>query len=74
VEIELSDEEIVISHTLNMAIPIFEAIYGKYFQALFLFDNAISHSIFGSNALQVQHMNLEPGRKQLHLRDDGSRR
>jgi len=50
----------IISHTLNTGIKIFEAVYPGY-KALFLFDNASSHSSFAEDALRVQNMNLGSG-------------
>ncbi|RPB01925.1 hypothetical protein L873DRAFT_1884324 [Choiromyces venosus 120613-1] len=37
-------------------------------QALFLFNNATSHSAYSKDALRACAMNLCPGRKQAHLR------
>ena len=59
--------EDVISHTRDIAIPIFEAVFPGY-QALFLFDNARSHASYAEDALLVQNMNLGPGGEQKHLR------
>jgi len=38
------------------------------YQAFCLFDNATSHSAFEEDALRVQDMNLDPGRKQSRMR------
>ena len=57
----------IVQQVTETVIPIFKAIYPGY-QALFLFDNATSHSAFAEDALRVQHMNLDPGGKQSKMR------
>ena len=47
--------------------PIFNTLYPGY-EALFLFDNSDGHAAFSSDALRVQHMNLNPGGQQNVLR------
>jgi hypothetical protein len=59
--------EDVISHTRDIAIPMFETVFPGY-QALFLFDNARSHASYAEDALLVQNMNLGPGGEQNRLR------
>ncbi|RPB02023.1 hypothetical protein L873DRAFT_573273 [Choiromyces venosus 120613-1] len=46
----------------------FEAVYPGY-KALFLFDNASSHSSFAEDALRVQNMNLSGGGEQATMRN-----
>ena len=48
------------------ALPIAEALYSGY-KLLFMFDNVTSHAIYAKNALQVAHMNKDPGGQQLFL-------
>jgi len=59
----------MVDHTVNVAIPIFNAAFPGC-QALFLFDNASSHSSYADDALRVENMNLKPGGKQGWLRDN----
>ena len=47
--------------------PIGEALYSGY-KLFLLFNNAITYSIYTSNALQVTHMNKESGGQQFFLR------
>jgi hypothetical protein len=61
------EAEDVIRHTVDVAVPMFEATFPGY-QALFLFDNASSHAAYADDALLVQHMNLAPGGEQKRLR------
>jgi len=58
----------IISHTLDTAVKMFEAVYPGY-KALFLFDNASSHSSFAEDALRVQNMNLSGGGDQPAMRN-----
>ncbi|RPA94627.1 hypothetical protein L873DRAFT_1837574 [Choiromyces venosus 120613-1] len=60
--------EDIISHTLDTGIKMFEAVYPGY-KALFLFDNASSHSSFAEDALRVQNMNLSGGGEQATMRN-----
>jgi len=57
----------IIQQVTETIIPMFKVVYPGY-QALFLFDNATSHSAFGEDALRVQDMNLDPGGKQSRMR------
>src|SRR5436190_1431014 len=57
----------MIEHTISTAISIFNTLYPGY-EALFLFDNSAGHAAFTSDALRVQHMNLNPGGQQNVLR------
>jgi len=57
----------IIQQVTETIIPMFKVVYSGY-QALFLFDNATSHSAFAEDALRVQHMNLDPGGKQSRMR------
>ena len=50
------------------ALPIAQALYPGY-SLLFLFDNATSHSVYKSDALQVKNMEKGPGGKQSFIRD-----
>ena len=52
---------------LRLAIPIFESAFPGC-QALFLFDNATSHSAYTADALRASSMNLRPGGAQQPLR------
>ena len=60
--------ENVIDHTINCALKMFQAVYPGY-RALFLYDNASSHSSYATDALRVQSMNLGAGGDQAILRD-----
>lgn len=62
---------------VNKALPIAEAFYPGY-SLLFLFDNAISHSVYAQNALRTAQMDKGIGGQQPWLRDgwyeiDGAR-
>lgn len=50
------------------ALPIAEALYPGY-SLLFLFDNATSHSIYSTDALQAKNMSKGSGGKQAFLRN-----
>ncbi len=52
----------LIKQVVERAIPIFEACFLGC-QALFAFDNALSHATFLANALIVKCMNLNLGEK-----------
>ena len=58
----------VIDHTVNCALKIFQAVCPGY-RALYLYDNASSHSSYATEALRVQSMNLGAGGDQPLLRD-----
>lgn len=60
--------ERLLKQVVKKAMPIGEALYLGY-QLLFLFDNATSHLIFASNALQVGEMNKSIEGQQKFLRD-----
>lgn len=51
---------------INKALSIVEAFYLKYI-LFFLFDNAISHSIYTKNKLQVKNINKRYRKKQFIL-------
>ena len=53
----------MVDHTVNAAIPIFNAAFPSC-QAMFLFDNASSHSSYVADALRAENMNLPPDSKQ----------
>jgi len=57
----------LIDHLSNIVIPIFKTTF-PHTQVLFLCDHAISHTA-EPDALQVSHMNMDPGGKQPYLRD-----
>ena len=59
----------MVDHTVKVAVPIFNAAFHSC-QAVFLIDNALKHSSYAANALQVGKMNLHPGDKQGVLRKD----
>jgi len=61
------DGDQLVDQVLKLAISIFESAFPGC-QALFLFDNATSHSAYSDNALQACMMNLRPGRGQALLR------
>ena len=61
-----STEEHLLDQIINKALPIAESLYPGY-KLLFMFDNAISHSIYAKNALQFAQMNKEQGGQQLFL-------
>jgi len=56
-----------VEQVLKIGIPIFETAFPGC-EALFLFDNATSHSAYASNALRASAMNLCPGGEQVALR------
>jgi len=58
----------IISYTLDTAVKMFKAVFPGY-KALFLFDNASSHSSFAEDALRVQNMNLSGGGDQPAMRN-----
>lgn len=60
--------EHLLKQVVEKALPIGEALYPGY-QLLFLFDNATSHSVYASDALQVDEMNKGIGGQQRYLRD-----
>ena len=53
---------------VDKAIDIFEAKYLDA-QALLIFDNAPSHKKYAADALNADHMNVNPGGKQVVMRD-----
>lgn len=62
---------------VSKALPIVELLYLGY-SLLFLFDNAISHSVYAQNALRTAQMNKRVGGQQPWLREgwferDGAR-
>ncbi|RPB03790.1 hypothetical protein L873DRAFT_1760223 [Choiromyces venosus 120613-1] len=59
----------LVDQVLKLAIPVFESLFPGC-QALFLFDNAMSHAAYSKDALRVSSMNLlvHPGGGQAHLR------
>ena len=61
------DGDQLVDQVLKLAIPIFEAAFPDC-QALFLFDNATTHSAYSKNALRASTMNLRfgCGQAQLH--------
>ena len=61
------DGDQLVEQVLKLVIPVFEAAFPGC-QALFLFDNATSHSAYSHDALRACMMNLRPGGKQAHLR------
>ncbi len=54
---------------MKKALHIEEVLYPGY-KSLFLFDNATSHSIYASDALQVVNMNKRPRSQQPYLKAD----
>lgn len=52
---------------ISKALPIAKALYPGYL-LMFLFDNAISHSVYAKDALQVSDMNKGSRSKQSYLR------
>ena len=57
------EAEDVVRHTLDIAIPMFEAVFPGY-QALFLFYNAQNHALYANDAFLVRKMNLGLGGEQ----------
>lgn len=53
----------LLKQVVDKAMRIGEALYLGY-QLLFLFDNATSHSVFASDALQIDEMNKGRGAQQ----------
>lgn len=53
---------------INKALPIVETFYLGY-SYLFLFDNAISHSVYAENELCIRRMNKKSSGKQVWLRN-----
>ena len=60
------DGDQLVDQVLKLAIPIFEVAFPGC-QALFLFDNATSHSAYTKDALRASTMNLRPGGAQAQL-------
>jgi hypothetical protein len=60
------DGDQLVDQVLQLAIPIFEVAFPDC-QALFLFDNATSHSAYTKDALRASAMNLRPGGGQAKL-------
>ncbi|PKY59599.1 hypothetical protein RhiirA4_430523 [Rhizophagus irregularis] len=58
----------LLEQIVNRAIPIFEKTHPGAI-AVFAFDNSSSHGKYADNALNANHMNLNPGGKQAKLRD-----
>lgn len=52
--------EHLLDQIVKKTLPIEEVLYSGY-ALLFLFDNAISHSIYAQDAFQVAHMNKRAG-------------
>ena len=61
------DGDQLVEQVLKLAIPVFESAFPGC-QALFLFDNATSHSVYSSDVLRACMMNLLPGGGQAVLR------
>ncbi len=49
---------------MEKALPIAEALHPQY-SILFMFDNAIGHSVYAEDALCARKMNKRPGSKQI---------
>ncbi|RPB01334.1 hypothetical protein L873DRAFT_1891334 [Choiromyces venosus 120613-1] len=60
------DSDQLVDQVMKLAIPIFEVAFPGY-QALFLFDNATSHSAYTKDALRASAMNLHLGGGQAQL-------
>lgn len=60
--------EHLLKQVVKKAMPIKKALYPGY-QLLFLFDNATSHLVFASDALQVDEINKGTGGQQKFLRN-----
>ena len=58
----------MINQPIKYALKMFQAVYPGY-RALFLYDNASSHSSYATDALRVHSMNLGAGGNQAILRD-----
>ena len=66
------NSELLAKQTLDVAVPLFEVAFPPdRFQGLFLFDNATSHNVVASDALDVRRMNLGPGGKNTPKMRDG---
>ncbi|RPA95082.1 hypothetical protein L873DRAFT_1699311, partial [Choiromyces venosus 120613-1] len=61
------DGDQLVEQVLKLAIPVFESAFPRY-QALFLFDNATSHSAYLKDTLRACTMNLCSVGEQAHLR------
>jgi len=62
--------ENLISHILDVVIPIVELLYPpESYCALFFFDNATSYSCFTPDALRTKAINLGPGGDQASIRN-----
>ncbi|RGB33345.1 hypothetical protein C1646_761801 [Rhizophagus diaphanus] len=72
--LKLNDDQIkenidkLIEQIENRAIPIFEKTHPGEI-AIFAFNNSSSHGKYADDALNANHMNLNPGGKQAKLRD-----
>ena len=60
--------DLMVAHTLETAVPIFEASFPGYV-GVFAFDNATNHCAYSGDALRVSNLNWKPGGKQPCLRD-----
>ena len=58
----------LVKQVKEKALYIVEAFYPRY-SLLFLFNNATSHSVYLTDALQVKNMSKGSGGKQVFLRD-----
>ena len=56
----------MLDQIVKKALPIVKSLYPGY-ELLLMFDNAISHSIYTKDTLQVAHMDKGPGGQQLFL-------
>ena len=57
-------------HILDIVIPMIEILYPpEQYSALFLFNNATSHSCFAPGALRAKRMNLSPRGDQAYMRN-----
>ena len=62
------DEIKLMKQVKEKALPIAKALYPGY-SLLFLFNNATSHLVYSTDAVQVKNMSKEFGGKQVFLRD-----
>jgi hypothetical protein len=61
--------EMFVKQLVKKIIPAFEAAHPPGYQALIMVDNPQGHSAYGSDALLVSRMNMNPGGKQALLKN-----
>ena len=60
----------IIWQLVEKIIPVFEAAHPPGYQALIMVDNSQGHAAYGSDALLISQMNMNPGGKQALMKND----